>query len=190
MKERKIYTAQIRKAEDDEKMVLEGYAVVFDSPATYDGETEVIDKKAFDNCDMSDVVLRYNHYDDMFILARTRNKSLELTIDDKGLFFRAELIPTTANRDAYLMVKSGLVDKCSFAFADWKYNYDTKTKTTTIKEIGKLFDVSIVDFPYYAETSVEARGLEATHHIRDEIKANQKAEMLKRLKKENLLNRL
>lgn len=190
MKERKIYTAQIRKAEDDDKMVLEGYAVVFDSPETHAGETEIIDPAAFKNCDMSDVVLRYNHYDDMFILARTRNNSLQLTVDEKGLFFHAELIPTTANRDAYLMVKSGLVDKCSFAFADWKYEYNKSEKVTRIVSIGKLFDVSIVDFPYYAETSVEARGLESTHHILDEIKAEQRKELLNRLKKESLLNRL
>ena len=66
-------------------MVVEGYAVVFDSPATH-GFTEIIDKNAFDGCDMKDVCLKYNHLDSHLILARTRNGSLRTQIDDKGLF--------------------------------------------------------------------------------------------------------
>ena len=74
--------------ENSEKMIVEGYAVVFNSPATH-GFTEIIDKDAFNGCDMKDVCLKYNHDDSHLILARTRNKSLSLTIDDKGLFIRA-----------------------------------------------------------------------------------------------------
>lgn len=190
MKERRVTDVQIRRAENDDSMILEGYAIVFNSPATYDGETEVIAPGALDDCDMSDVVLRYNHSSENYTLARTRNKSLTLTVDEKGLFFHAELIPTTVNTDAYMMVKSGLLDKCSFAFADWEYDYDKKTKTTTITKIGVLFDVALVDFPYYPETSVEARGLEATNNIRQEIKEQLKKELLEKLKKEELLKRL
>lgn len=190
MKERR-YIAELRKRDnDDGTMTLEGYAVVFNSPATYDGETEIISEKAFDNCDMTDVVLRYNHSDVPFTLARTRNGSLKLDIDEKGLKFTADLIPTSANKDAYLMVQAGLLDKCSFAFGDWKYSYDKKTRTTTINEIGKLFDVSLVDFPYYSETSVEARNLDTTNNIRQEIKEQLKKELLEKLKKEELLKRL
>lgn len=190
MKERR-YIAELRKREnDDGSMSIEGYAVVFNSPATYDGETEVINEKAFDNCDMSDVVLRYNHSDIPYTLARTRNGSLKLEIDEKGLKFTADLIPTTMNKDAYLMVQAGLLDKCSFAFGDWKYNYDKKTRTTTINEIGKLFDVSLVDFPYYAETSVEARSLMVTNNIRNEIREQMRSELLAKLKKEEILKKL
>ena len=190
MKERR-YIAELRKRDnDDGSMSIEGYAVVFNSPATYDGETEVISEKAFENCDMSDVVLRYNHSDVPYTLARTRNGSLKLEIDEKGLKFTADLIPTTMNKDAYLMVQSGLLDKCSFAFGDWKYDYDKKTRTTTINEIGKLFDVSLVDFPYYQETSVEARSLDVTNNIREEIRQTLKAELIAKLKKEELLKKL
>jgi len=67
------------RAEDteDNKMEIKGYAVVFNSPETY-GYTEVIDSRALDETDMSDVVLRYNHNDSFMVLARTRNKSLQL----------------------------------------------------------------------------------------------------------------
>ena len=91
MKEIRKLDMQFR-AEDTEdgKMEIKGYAAVFNSPETY-GYTEVIDSKAFDEADMSDVVLRYNHNDSFMVLARTRNKSLKLDIDEKGLFMDATL---------------------------------------------------------------------------------------------------
>lgn len=191
MKDRRINDVEIRKIEaEDESMVIEGYAVVFESPATYYGETEIIDRHAFDECDMSDVVLRYNHNDNNYVLARTRNKSLELSIDDKGVYFKANLIPTTTNKDAYLMVKNGLVDKCSFAFADWVYEYDEKTRTTRINKIGVMFDCAIVDFPYYEETNVFARSLDTRKNLVDELKARRRKALIERLKKDELLKRL
>ena len=86
MKEIRKLDLQFR-AEDteDKKMEIKGYAVVFDSPETYD-YTEVIDKHALDKTDMTDVVLRYNHEDTFMVLARTRNKSLNLNVYDKVLF--------------------------------------------------------------------------------------------------------
>ena len=102
---------EVRQDEDnEEKMTVEGYAVVFDSPATH-GFTEIIDRNAFNGCDMKDVCLKYNHNDTHLILARTRNNSLQLTIDDKGLFIHADLIDTTSNRDIYKMIQAGLLDK-------------------------------------------------------------------------------
>ncbi|MBQ4031028.1 MAG: HK97 family phage prohead protease, partial [Bacilli bacterium] len=56
---------------EDKKMEIKGYAAVFNSPETY-SYTEVISDKAFDDADMSDVVLRYNHNDSFMVLARTR----------------------------------------------------------------------------------------------------------------------
>ena len=95
---------------DEEKMIIEGYAVVFDSPATH-YFTEIIDRDAFNGCDMKDVPLKYNHDDTHLILARTRNNSLELIIDDKGLKIRAELIDTSSNIDIYKSIKAGELDE-------------------------------------------------------------------------------
>lgn len=144
--------------ENEEKMIVEGYAVVFDSPATH-GFTEIIDRDAFNGCDMKDVCLKYNHDDSHLILARTRNKSLSLSIDDKGLFIRAELIDTTSNRDIYKMIQAGLLDKMSFAFTVEEEKWDLATDTRTILRIDKLFDVSVVDTPFYDTTSIYARAL-------------------------------
>ena len=144
--------------QEEDKMVVEGYAVVFDSPATH-GFTEVIDKDAFNGCNMKDVCLKYNHDDSHLILARTRNGSLQLTVDDKGLFIHADLIDTTSNRDVYKMIQAGLLDKMSFAFTVEEEKWDLATDTRTILRIDCLYDVSVVDTPFYDTTSIYARAL-------------------------------
>ena len=137
---------QVRDSISDE-MIVEGYAVIFDSPATH-GFTEIIDKNAFNGCDMKDVPLKYNHSDNFLILARTRNNSLELFIDEKGLKIRANLIDTTNNRDIYKMIKAGLLDKMSFAFTVSEEEWDYENDTRRILRIDKLYDVSVVDTPF------------------------------------------
>ena len=155
MKEIRKLDMQFR-AEDteDNKMEIKGYAAVFNSPETY-GYTEVIAPTAFDNADMSDVVLRYNHEDTFMVLARTRNESLKLNVDDKGLFIDATLQDDiTQHRDIFNAIKSGLIDKQSFAFIVDEDEYDYDTDTRTITKIGKVFDVSVVDQPFYNATDV------------------------------------
>lgn len=157
MKEKEIRKLDIQfRAEDTEdgKMEIKGYAAVFNSPETY-SYTEVIDSKAFDESDMSDVVLRYNHNDSFMVLARTRNKSLDLSVDEKGLFMDARLQDDiTEHRNIFNAIKSGLIDKQSFAFTVEEDDYDYETDTRTIKRIGKVFDVSVVDQPFYNATDV------------------------------------
>lgn len=152
----------------DGKMILEGYAITFEQPATHRtgnySFTEVIKRGALDSADMSDVPLRYNHNDTWAVLARTRNNSLQLTVDDVGLKIRAELIDTQSNRDIYKSVQAGLIDKMSFAFtvADrgdtWEYG-ETETYRE-VKAIDRIYDVSVVDVPFYDTTSVYARSVE------------------------------
>lgn len=164
------------RATTDEEMTVEGYAVVFDSPATHCW-TEIVDKKAFDDCDMTDVCMKYNHEDNFLLLARTRNKSLELITDDKGLKIKAKLIDTTSNRDIYKSVQAGLLDKMSFAFTVAEDEWDYEKDIRTIKRIDKLFDVSVVDVPFYDSTEIFARS-------KDEYeKEKQKYEKLKLEKK-------
>ena len=154
--------------DNQEGMIVEGYAVVFDSPATH-GFTEVIDKDAFNGCDMKDVCMKYNHDDSHQILARTRNNSLRLQIDDKGLFIHAELIDTTSNRDIYKMIQAGLLDKMSFAFTVEEEKWDLATETRTILRIDKLFDVSVVDTPFYEATSIYARALSTLESEKEKL---------------------
>lgn len=157
-KETRILNVELRTPEnEEEKMIVEGYAITFNSPATH-GYTEVIKPGALDNTDMSDVPLKYNHEDSHLIMARTRNKSLELKKDEKGLFIKAELIDTQSNKDIYKSIKAGLIDKMSFAFTVRGDEYDYDTDTRTITDIDRLYDVSVVDIPFYDSTSVYARG--------------------------------
>lgn len=153
---------------DDGKMIIEGYAVTYDQPATHQyGRrkfTEVIKRGALDNTDMKDVPLRYNHNDTFCIMARTRNNSLQLIKDEKGLKIIAELIDTQSNRDIYKSVQEGLIDKMSFAFSvgdkgdTWEYGENETVRTVT--NIKKLYDVSVVDTPFYDTTSIYARSFE------------------------------
>lgn len=157
MKNKEVRKLDIQfRAEDTEdgKMEIKGYAAVYDSPETYD-YTELIAKGAFDESDMSDVVLRYNHNDSFMVLARTRNKSLDLKVDDNGLFMDAKLQDDiTEHKNIFNAIKSGLIDKQSFAFTVEEDNYDYDTDTRTITKIGKVFDVSVVDQPFYNATDV------------------------------------
>lgn len=160
---------EFRAVENDEgKMLIEGYAIVYDQPATHQyGQrkfTEVIRKGALDKTDMKDVPLRYNHNDTWLIMARTRNKSLQLIKDDTGLKIQAELLDTQSNRDIYKSIQEGLIDKMSFAFtvADGGDTWTFKDEETIreVNNIDKLYDVSVVDTPFYDSTSIYARSLE------------------------------
>ena len=181
-------------SEDETKMILEGYAIVFDQETLIGdrehGFLEVIDKRALDGANLSDVPFKYNHTDDHLILARTRNGSLTLKADDKGLKVHAELIDTQSNRDVYKSIVAGLLDKMSFAFTVKGQSWDRSQETPkrTITQIDRLFDVSVVDLPAYDGTSIEAftRSLEiADAEIRalDNAENEKKATVIrKRLK--------
>lgn len=147
----------------DNEMVVEGYAIRFNEPAVFDffGQEyrEIIDPGALNGADLRDVPFKYNHSDSVMIMARTRNKTLELIPGDKGLFIRAKLADTTAGRDLYTLIKRGDIDKMSFAFtvADDGDEYDRSTRTRIIKRIKKIWDVAAVDTPAYDTTSISAR---------------------------------
>ena len=156
------FNIELREGEaEGGKMVIEGYAAVFESEANIGGYfIERIERGAFDGANMKDVPLKYNHSDAVPILARTRNGSLELTVDEKGLFIRAELIDTQDSRDMYKRIKAGLIDKMSFAFtiADGGDAWEKgETPKRSIKKFDRIFDVSVVDTPAYEDTSINAR---------------------------------
>lgn len=141
---------------------ITGYAVVFEQRTVLyrDPDTgleygEIIDRNALDGADMSDVVLRYNHTG--HVLARTRNNTLKLTIDDHGLQIEADMSKSEEARNFYEEVKAGLIDKMSFCFTMAEGEWDRTTRTSRVLKIGKLLDVAIVDFPAYEQTQVSAR---------------------------------
>ena len=180
---------EVRAVGDEKKMTIEGYAIVFDKPATHDYGwrkfTETIQKGSLTKTDMKDVPLRYNHNDNVLVMARTRNKSLRLLVDEKGLKIEADLLDTTSNRDLYKAITEGLVDKMSFAFtvADggdtWTFKDDETIRVVT--QIDKLWDVSVVDTPFYDSTSIYARSFDLldSEKKRLDSRKNDELELLK-----------
>jgi len=159
-KDRMYRAFEVRAAPDD--MIVEGYALTFDQPtvmAEIEGRkySEVISRGAFDNAEMRDVVLNFDHQGKP--LARTKNGTLVLTVDGVGLRIRADLSSTAESRALYEEIKAGLIDKMSAAFSVGNESYDRETRTRRINGFKRLYDVAAVTFPAYESTSIEARNL-------------------------------
>lgn len=184
---RLIEIKAVKNQEDENKMTIEGYAIVFEQPATHSHRsykfTETIKRGALDKTDMKDVPLRYNHNDNVMIMARTRNKSLRLIKDDKGLKIEADLLDTQSNRDLYKGIQEGLIDKMSFAFTvseggdSWTFKDDETIRE--VKNIEKLYDVSVVDSPFYDGTSVYSRSLELLESEKRRLDSSREIEALR-----------
>ena len=189
MNKKETRLAEVELIEENEKMILEGYAIVYNEETLIGSEEygfiESISPDAISEDAIRDVPMKYNHMDSFLIIARTKNQSLQLTSDEKGLKVRAELLDTQHNKDIYKMVKSGLLESMSFAFTvkdqEWDHNGDIPKRY--IKSIDRLYDVSIVDIPAYDSTSIYARSLESMDL---ELKT---MELEKRKKKEELIRK-
>lgn len=164
------------RTEGDTGKIVTGYATTFNAPyelyrSAYDGYTyivlEQVDPSAFEDTDMSDVIMQYNHEGRVF--ARTSNGTLELDADDHGLHVRANLGGTEIGRQLYEEIDGGYTDKMSFGFRVAKdkreetEEHDAETGVTTITilrtilGISKLYDVSAVSIPANDGTSISAR---------------------------------
>lgn len=191
-KEIRMVTGEFRAIESPDEMIIEGYPITFNAPATHFGMTEVIDAMALEGTDLTDVPLRYNHEESFLILARTRNGSLELSVDDVGLKMRASLLDTSSNIDIYKSIQAGLLDKMSFAFTvdEEEDDFDFETDTRTIKRIKKLWDVSVVDVPYYDSTSVGARKMDTTFDYISKKRMEKRKRLAEQIKREELIKEL
>lgn len=153
---------------EDGGCTVEGYATTFDQPyLLYDlgdyAVYETIDKRAFDSCDMSDVIMQYDHAGHVY--ARNKNGTLHISADDHGLRITAELGGTAAGRQLYEEIKGGYTDKMSFCFVVSDAKRDTEMRdgktvvTRRITGIKKLYDVSAVSIPANDSTAISARAL-------------------------------
>lgn len=150
----------VEEIEEEKRLV--GYGAVIEKRTVIcniDGLDyyEIIDRNAFRNTDFSQCCLKYNHSNSYPIIARVKNNSLSLNIDNIGLKYEARLLNTSSANDLYISVQEGLLDKSSFSFTVKRFNYDKQSRTRRILEIDKVFDVSVVDIPAYNDTSVQAR---------------------------------
>ena len=164
-----IRSAESEEVEQEERKVVKGYASTFNEPYTlYENDdwrfNEVVDARAFDNTDMSDVIMQYDHEGRVF--ARMSNNTLTVTPDERGLLIEADLGGTELGRQLFEEIRGGYTNKMSFGFTvDGEDILDTKDvdgKALTVRRITsvrKLYDVSAVSLPANDATSISVRSL-------------------------------
>lgn len=168
--------------EEENKYVINGYFSVFNSNyEIWEGATESIDEHAFDNALSDDIRCLIDH-DTRLVLGRNKAGTLTLKVDSRGLW--GEVVINPNDQDAmnlYERVKRGDVDQCSFGFDILSEEFTDNGDSIhwTIKSV-KLYEVSIVTFPAYSDTSVSAR--------KDDFKEINKRKV--KVLKDNLMKKL
>lgn len=146
---------------EENDYVVEGYASTFKPYRllTIDGVDyyEEIGKNAFDEADMSDVIMQYDHTGKVF--ARQSNGTLELTVDEHGLKIRADLSKTESARELYEEIRAGMITEMSFAFvvAPEGDEYIRDEHKRVIHRVKKVYDVSAVSRAANPDTAISAR---------------------------------
>lgn len=174
---------EVREAENGQP-VVEGYAVVFDTPSDGLPFTEIIERGALDGVvERSDVFALINHNLDRGVLARSKRGvgSLTLTVDSRGLRYSFTVPDTDAGRELAENLRRGEITESSFSFTveedEWTREMagDEEHWTRRVKKIRELYDVSPVYNAAYSATSVDLRGrdaaLEAARKAKDEAEA-------------------
>lgn len=138
---------------------VEGYAARYEPYVLWEDENgpvyERFERGCFDGCDMSDIIMQYDH--EGKVMARTGNGSLIVEVDENGLFVAADLSRTDAARDLYTDIKEGMVTKMSWRFRTGNYYYDKDTRTIVHLTVKKIYDVSAVSIPANDNTEINAR---------------------------------
>ena len=166
-----------------EERVVEGYFALYESETElWEGSYEIITKGAFDSSLNKDVRALWNH-NTQYVLGRSKNGSLTLKADDKGLFGTIKLPNTQYANDLYELVSRGDIDQASFGFniidedleelANGGYRW-------RINDID-LHEISVVTFPAYENTTVQAREKQVKEMEQRKLQVK-KEELSKRLK--------
>lgn len=161
---------QEQEAEAEQRKIVRGYASTFENEYTLwdDGETvvtEVIDSHAFDDTDMSDVIMQYDHEGRVF--ARKSNDTLRVAPDEVGVAIEADLGGTELGRQIYDEVKGGYTNKMSVGMKIdrsrdvWtsEMRNGKTVERRRVMRVAKLYDVSAVSIPANDATSISVRSL-------------------------------
>lgn len=162
----RCYNFEMRASKEEEKGVIEGRAIIYDSETDLGYFREIIQAGALKNTNLKDVRFLVNHNTDMIPLARSRNNNenstMQLIVDEKGLKIRVKLdIENNSDaRNLYSAIERGDITGMSFMFTirgeKWEEE-DTDHPKRTITDIEQVFEVSAVTFPAYEETEINAR---------------------------------
>ena len=144
----------------DSEHYVEGFAARYEPYILYydyDGQPiyERFERGCFDDCDMSDIIMQYDH--EGKVMARTSNRSLIVEATDEGLFVAADLGRTEAARDLHADIEAGMVTKMSWRFRTGNFYYDKDTRTIVHLTVKKIYDVSAVSIPANDNTEINAR---------------------------------
>lgn len=144
----------------DTDYYVEGFAARYEPYVLYydyDGQPvyERFERGCFDDCDMSDIIMQYDH--EGKVLARNTNGSLVVEVNDDGLFVAADLGRTEAARDLYSDIEAEMVTKMSWRFRVGNYYFDKDTRTIVHLTVKKIYDVSAVSIPANDNTEINAR---------------------------------
>lgn len=162
-KEIRGFLCDIETREENNIGIIEGRPVVFNSKTDMGWYDEIIMPEALNDCDLRDVRLCLNH-DTSYVYARSRNNnensSMQLFVDENGLGFRAKLdLNSPKAKDYYIAIVRKDMDKMSFMFVvdrdEWE-NIDSEHPTRYIRAISRIFEISMVTFPAYDSTSIQA----------------------------------
>ena len=174
--EQRSYSFDVRANEENGTAILSGRPIVYNSLTDLGWFDEIIDAGALDETDLKDVRFLVNHNTDMIPLARSRrnndNSTMHLTADSEGLSLDWVKLDTENNADAralYSAVQRGDLSSMSFMFSidgeTWE-NLDSDHPTRHITKIGTVVEVSVVTFPAYSETEINARNAQALESAR------------------------
>ena len=170
-KEIRNFDFEVRAEENERGKMLTGVPIVFNARTDLGWYDEIIEAGALDGTDLRDVRFLVNHNTDMIPLARSRNNNenstMQMTVGEDGMAIRVDL-DTENNADArslYSAVSRGDISGMSFMFTvdgdSWD-DMESDHPTRRIRKIDRVFEVSAVTFPAYAQTSIQARGLSET----------------------------
>lgn len=166
-----------RGEQEADSFVVKGYFTTFDDEyRLFEDFYETVDRTALDNADMSDVLFQYDHCGP--VLARQRNNSLRIGIDEHGGWCEARLDGCQQARDLYESISNGLVVEMSFGFTiaddgfEWEEDEDGVIHSR-ITKIAKVYDVSAVSIPANPSTEISARS-----YVQAEIDAKHEAERI------------
>lgn len=160
------HVMSVRSEITDGEKVIVGKAIVFNQKTklfAIEGKDyyEIIDGRALDTADLSDVFVKYNHNDGVMVVARSKVKegpgSLKIDIQPDAAWVTIKPANTTAGNDMYELVRTEVLDKMSFGFTIEEESYNETEHTWTVRKIKKLYEVSAVPNPAYEATTLYAR---------------------------------
>lgn len=185
-RQRRMIPCDYATREENGKKYIEGYFAVFGS--TYElwpGATESVAPTAFDGALGDDIRCLIDH-ETRLVLGRNTAGTLALRVDERGLWGRVEINEKdTDAMNLYARVERGDVSQCSFGFEilDEETEYQAGGSVHwTIKKV-KLYEVSVVTFPAYKDTGVQARKDEFAQ-MKQRKAEEFRAKMMRRLKKD------